>query len=405
MKKLFVFASVLMFLFTYISGAIAKEMKVGTLLAHTGGLGEFGPMLKDGINLAAEQMGAAGFDIELIHEDSETSAIPAVNATRKLVEVNNVVAIIGAMGSGVTQAVAESVTSPRNILLISPGASSPLLSILPADDGKDFLFRTCTSDSFQGTISGKVAASFSKTASIIYVNNAYGDGLAEYFRKSYERRGGEVLAAVPHDEEASESYTVELRKALAEKPDVLCAFSYPQHAIIYLKEAIEFFNYKNFFFCCGTKSDKILKSIGPENLEGRMGTAPGSLEGEAQVLFRNYYVQKFGKLPPLPYIANAYDASAVIGLAAYAAKLKGLALNSKNIRDNLRNVSNPPGEIIKPGEFKKAFSLLKEGKNINYEGAAGSVDFDENGDVYTPIEIWKYSNGEIVTVRMEYSPR
>ena len=91
---------------------------------------------------------------------------------------------------------------------------------------------------------------------------------------------------------------------------------------------------------------------------------------------------------------------AVIGLAAYRAKVKGLSLTSENIRDNLRAVANPPGEVIMPGEFKKAFELLKQGKDINYEGAAGSVDFDEHGDVVTPIEVWKYSGGKIVTVKM-----
>jgi hypothetical protein len=55
-----------------------------------------------------------------------------------------------------------------------------------------------------------------------------------------------------------------------------------------------------------------------------------------------------------------------------------------------------------PGQFKKAFDLLDKGKKINYEGAAGSVDFDENGDVVTPIEVWKYRKGDIVTVRVVY---
>ena len=104
----------------------------------------------------------------------------------------------------------------------------------------------------------------------------------------------------------------------------------------------------------------------------------------------------------MPFITNAYDGAAVIGLAAYAAKVKGLPLTSKNIRDNLRAVANPPGEVIQVGEFKKAFDLLTQGKEINYEGAAGSVDFDEYGDVVTPIEIWKYHNGEPVTVSLEY---
>jgi hypothetical protein len=69
----------------------------------------------------------------------------------------------------------------------------------------------------------------------------------------------------------------------------------------------------------------------------------------------------------------------------------------------MRRVANPPGDLIYPGEgqFKKAFDLLKKGKDINYEGAAGSVDFDKVGDVVTPIEVWEYSGGEIKSLRTE----
>ena len=52
--------------------------------------------------------------------------------------------------------------------------------------------------------------------------------------------------------------------------------------------------------------------------------------------------------------------------------------------------------------YQKAFALLDSGTDINYEGASGTVDFDENGDVVTPIEIWKYdADGKIVTFRVE----
>jgi ABC-type branched-subunit amino acid transport system substrate-binding protein len=65
-------------------------------------------------------------------------------------------------------------------------------------------------------------------------------------------------------------------------------------------------------------------------------------------------------------------------------------------------VAKPPGAFVSPGEFKNAFKLLDSGKEINYEGASGTVDFDENGDVLTPIEIWKFdANGKIVTFRTE----
>jgi ABC-type branched-subunit amino acid transport system substrate-binding protein len=402
MKKCLILASVFVFSLAFALSAPAAEIKIGTLLSHTGPLKEFGPNLQNGVVLAAKQMGAAGFEIQLIHEDSETSAIPATNAAKKLVEVDKVVAIIGALASGVTVPVAESVTSPNNVIMISPASTSPLITILPADQGKDFLFRTCPSDALQGVIAGRLAASYNKTAAVLYVNNPYGQGLMEQFKASFEQKGGKVLAAVPHDEKAAESYNAELKKALAGNPDRLAAFSYPEHAKIYLKEAIEFFKFRHFLFCDGTKSQDIPKALGARSVEGQLGTAPGSAGGDPYVIFNADYKVEYGQLPPLPFITNAYDGAAVIGLAAFAAKVKGKPLTATNIRDQLRVVANPPGEVILPGEFKKAFDLLNQGKQINYEGAAGSVDFDKYGDVVTPIEVWKYSKGKIVTVRVEY---
>jgi branched-chain amino acid transport system substrate-binding protein len=405
MKKAIVFLIVSVFSLALVGGVQAQEIKVGTLISFTGPLKEFGPNIENGIDLAAKQMAAAGLDMKIIKADSETSAIPAVNAAKKLVDVDKVVAIIGALASGVTVPVAESVTCPNDVILISPASTSPLLTVLPADKGKDFLFRTCPSDALQAVVAGKLCATYNKTASVIYVNNPYGQGLAQNFKKSFEKYHGKVLAMVPIDEKVAPSYTAELKKALAGKPDILCAYTYPEHAKIYLKQAIEFFKYRKFLFCDGTKSEDIIKAIGAKHLDGDMGTAPGAAKGKPNEIFGADYKAAYGKLPPLPFITNAYDAAAVIGLAAYAAHVKGLPLTSKNIRDNLRAVANPPGEIIYPGEFKKAFGLLKEGKKINYEGAAGSDDFDQNGDVVTPIEVWKYSEGKIMTVRLENVPR
>ena len=274
-----------------------------------------------------------------------------------------------------------------------------MITNLPGDRGKDFLFRTCPSDDLQGLVAGKMAATKYQTVAIIYVNNSYGQGLAESFKNAFEAEGGKVTAMVPSEQQA-ESYTAELRKALADNPDVLGAFTYPESASIYLKEAIEFFDYKSFLFCDGTKSEKIIQAVGAENLEGMLGTAPGSVGGQSLELFNKAYEAEFGDIPPLPFITNAYDAAAVIGLAAYLTMVQGLEITSTNIRNNLRSVASPPGEIIRPGEFEKAFKLLDQGKNINYEGAAGAVDFDENGDVVTPFEIWKYSGGDIVTVEI-----
>ncbi len=419
MKRIAVFTLILMFCLSISSHVRSQEMKVGTLLSHTGASQDVGPDIQNGVVLAVKQMASAGFEIELIHEDSESSAAPAQNAAKKLVETDKVVAIVGAVTSGVTKAVAESVTGPNTVLMVSPASTSPVLSALPADKGKDVLFRTCPPDTLQGVILGKLAANLYKTAAVMYVDNPYGQGLAEQFKKSFEKRGGNVLIMVAHDENAA-SYTAELKRALARVtlpgsgrggksrtyvsvgPDVLCVFSYPEHAKIYIKEAIDSFFYRSFLFSDGSKSVDIIPAIGAENLEGMMGTAPGSAGGEPYMNFIVDFKAEFGELPPTPFISNAYDATAVIGLAAYAAKAKGLPLTSENIRDHLRVVANSPGEPVYPGEFQKAFDLLTQGKEINYEGATGTVDFDENGDVVTPIEVWQYTRGTIVTSRMEY---
>ena len=163
------------------------NMKVGTLFDYSGALQEWGLNFQKGAELAAKQMTAAGFTIEFIHEDSGTDAEIAKKAAEKLILTDNVAAIIESGSSGVIVPLAKSVTCPNNMLLISPGATSAFISELPADKDKDFLFRTCPSDALQGAVLGNLAAGLYKTASVMYINNPYGQGLAEQFKKSFQK--------------------------------------------------------------------------------------------------------------------------------------------------------------------------------------------------------------------------
>ncbi len=394
------------------SVALGQPLKIGALLDHSGALKEWGPHQRNSIELAVRQLKEAGLTIELIHADSATDAAAAKKVADKLIDTEGVVAIIGSSSSGVIVPLVEEVTAKRGILVISPGATSPFITALPADKDLDLLFRTCPSDALQGVVLGKLAASQFKTASVMYVNNAYGQGLAEQFRRSFQARGGWVYTMLPHDETVASSYNADLRKAYARmyqtkpfrsgKSDVLCVFSYPEHAKTYVKEAIQDFDAKQFLFCDGSKSEALAATVGAAKLEGMMGTNPGVATGEAYVRFSADYKSAYDRLPTVPFVANAYDAAAVLGLAAYAARMQNQPETSQAIRAQLRQVANPPGQFVGPGEFGKAFALLKEGKAINYQGASGAVDFDKNGDVIAPIEIWKFADGKIVTYSMEY---
>ncbi len=218
MKSKFILVLTIMFCATISTVALSQEIKVGTLLPQTGALKEWGPAHQKAADLAAQQITAAGLKIELVKEDSETSAAPAIKAAKKLAEQDKVVAIVGAVSSGVTIPVAETVTIPKEVLMISPGSTSPEITYLPANKGKDFLFRTCPSDTLQGVALGMLASDLYRTASVMYVNNAYGRGLAQQFKRSFEKRGGKVLAEIPHDEKVADSYKAKLRDALDQLP-------------------------------------------------------------------------------------------------------------------------------------------------------------------------------------------
>ena len=95
----------------------------------------------------------------------------------------------------------------------------------------------------------------------------------------------------------------------------------------------------------------------------------------------------------MPFIDAAYDATVALGLEIAKCVVDGVDVTGLNVRDRLRVVANPPGEVITVGKYEYAMQLLKDGKDIDYEGAAGSVDFDATGDVITPIGVWKYAEG------------
>lgn len=388
-------------------------VKVGTLLDYTGALAEFGPAIRNGCELAAAHINEAATEvlggpiIQLIHEDSGTTASIGIDRANKLVNVDGVVAIVGSLASGVTVPVAESVTIPAQVVQISPASTSPLLTVLPADRGKDFLFRTTASDELQGAVAAQLAAgqivpgwSFN-TASLLYVNNPYGQGFSEVFTREFQKLGGTVLAQVSHPEEPQATYVAQLQQALNGNPGVLVLPTYPGHATVFLRESISNFNYTSWQFTDGTRSVDIINTLGAQVVEGKLGTnAAADPTRAGNQAFLAAYNATYGAPPPLPYIDTGYDAVAAIGLAIAKAIVDGIAaITGHAVRDILRLVANQPGEVVIPdvASLKAALSNLKDGISIDYSGAGGEVEFDDNGDVVTPIEIFKYSGGTIVT--------
>ncbi len=369
-----------------------QPYRIGTLLDYTGDLGNVGPPRRNGADLAADLINSAGGilgrPVRPVHRDSGTNSQVAIEAARALVDTQGVKAIVGSSSSSITLAVAQTVTIPSQVVLVSPASTSPALTGLPDND---FVFRTVVSDAAQGAVLARLAREQGyQTAAAIYVNNAYGEGLASVFRLSFEAHGGKVTAMVPQDSGKS-TYVAEVRRATEGRPQVLLAISYPESAGVYLREALDGGFINKFMFVDGTKNQDMFDRLGSDRFNGFYGTAPGTPDSEAVGVFRKLYEDRFGQLPTNPFIGETFDAFVLLSLAIQkAGKYEGPA-----IRDALREVANPPGEKVGPGDMDRALALLRDGKDIDYEGVAGSQNIDARGDVSNTIEIWKIDGGKI----------
>ena len=384
------------------SAFAGDKAKLGALMPMTGALQAYGESCLTGVRLAAEQInkdgGLLGSEIVIKLGDTKTNPQVGIDAAQKLVSIEKVFGIVGALSSGTTIPVSQSVASNAKVPVISPASTSPVITNL---EDKDYLFRSIPSDAFQGIALAQVVDKLAyknvyKNIAIIYLNNDYGKGLDESFKNAYEKRGGQVSISVPY-EPGNASYRGELSKAASKGADALLLIAYPENGITILRQAIEGRFFTKFLFTDGLKAPELIDAIGAQFLNGSFGTAPQAMrDTDAAQLYNAAYKNRFGEAPPKPFIDASYDAAFVLALAAE----KAGSLKGEDVKAQLRAVANAPGEIILPGQWAKAKELIAEGKDIQYMGASGSIDFDEKGDVAGTFAHWVIEDGEIKTVRV-----
>lgn len=372
-------------------------LKIGYLADFSGPLAEFGPAIQTGVELAIKHIndagGVHGLPVELVVGDDQTDPTAATEEARRLIEVEGVSAIVGPLASGVAIAVAEGVAVPAGVVVISPSATSPGLTTVN-DDG--FLFRSTTSDAAQGVVLAQLATDEGiDNVGVVYLNGAYGQGLSDAFEAAF---GGTVTKASFEDGQAS--YLAELQAAAAGGADTLVAIGYPAQAQVFIREALENELFSNFLFVDGTKSQDLIDALGADALEGFKGTAPtGGPETDAFAAWQAAYEAEYGTVPELPYIREAYDATIAIALAAQAAHSNDGAA----IRDQLLVVAAPGGDVYLPGAegVAAALAAVAEGTDIDFEGAATTLNWNDAGDVTTGyIGIFQYSGGAIVELEV-----
>jgi ABC-type branched-subunit amino acid transport system substrate-binding protein len=383
---------------------VAFDLRIGMVTSFTGDLSPFGEaidqsarMAADLINGSLERTGVEGVSIEIVaSEDDQTEATAGVEAATKLVQTDEVQVIVGSLASAVTTPIAESVTIPNGIVQISPASTSPALSDLD-DDG--FFWRTPPSDALQGRVLAQaMAEAFGADATINTGtrNDAYGTALTGVFEEAWQEGGGTIGQSVRWNPEAA-TFDSEAQQLGGGDPDGWLIIDFPETWAKVGPALVRTGGWdpEQTFTADGLRNTELPDDVGDEATEGMRGTAPTSEGAPAGEAFGRIWDERAAGVSRQTFDAQSFDAV----MLAFLAALRGGSADPETIRDNLQDVSGPAGDKFTFEQLDDAIQALLNGDEIDYEGASGPVDFDENGDPSAALyEVWQFSNGEIDTL-------
>ncbi len=383
----------------------AGGLKIGSLMPTTGDLASLGKPLTETTSLLVEQVNACGgvngAPVTLISEDDQSTPPTGAEAMTKLAEVDQVAGVVGAFGSSISNAALD-IAVRSNIVLISPGSTSTLFTERAKQgDLNGFWARTAPPDNLQAAALANLAHERGfKRVSTVVINNDYGRSFEKEFIADFKKLGGTIVnEANPtrYDERAT-TFNSEAAAAFAKKPDAVAAILYPETGSLLIKSAFEqgLTSGVQIMLTDGMKTGDIAQQVGKTAdgkfiLAGAIGTVPGA-DGKGLATLEKLWQEK-KQQPLVAYVPQTWDAGALLVLAAQAAK----ANTGEAIKSKLREVANGPGEQV--DDVCKGLALLREGKPINYQGASGNVNIDENGDVVGVYDIWQVKpDGAITTI-------
>jgi branched-chain amino acid transport system substrate-binding protein len=231
-------------LITFGCAPAAKELKIAVLAPLSGPVPSFGLSTKEGALLAIQEWnakgGILGMKIVPIVEDSQCSPDPAVNAANKVINQDKVKYIIGEVCSGASIPVSE-IANPAKVIEISPTSTNPNVTVDKAGKTKDYIFRACYIDPFQGGILAQFAATRlkAKKAFIMYdQGNDYTVGLANAFEEQFKKVGGTIVGKETYTKTDTD-FSAILAKIKDTKPEVVLLPDYYNIVNLVTKQAKE----------------------------------------------------------------------------------------------------------------------------------------------------------------------
>jgi branched-chain amino acid transport system substrate-binding protein len=222
------------------SGPAVPEVKIGLIAPMTGDVKTFGESTKNAFDIAVEEANKRGkVKLTTVVADDKNDAAEGVSAATRLINQDKVNAVVGSVASKVSIPISE-VAQSSKVLQISPTSTNEKVTI---DGGvrKDYVFRACFIDPFQGLVMAKFASGTlkAKTAAIMYdKGNDYTVGLAENFKAAFEKAGGKVISEDSYGKDDVD-FSAILTKMASNNPDFLFLPDYYNKVNLIAKQARE----------------------------------------------------------------------------------------------------------------------------------------------------------------------
>ena len=343
----------------------SQPIKIGAILPLTGDAAKYGKSAKEALDMAVDEInsgkGVRGSKVEIIYEDDSANPTKGVSAINKLISVDHVPAVIGALPSSVTLAIAP-VAENNKVVLLSPMSSNPKIS-----DAGDYIFRNCISDLDEGSYMAEFAINtlHIKRVAILYINNDYGTGLNDVFSKKFQELGGQIVDTESFLEGRTD-FRSQISKIKDANPEAIYLVGYTEMIQIFkqLKEL--------------AVNAQVLSTImlyDPELVKKCEGAAEGAIltawefDSQSQDEVTKQFVERFkaryGHEPDV-FAAQTYDTLFLLKLA-----IEGQGTSPQDIRDGLYSIKDFPG-------------------------VSGKTTFTAKGDVIKPVRILKVQGNEFV---------
>ncbi|WP_294729677.1 ABC transporter substrate-binding protein [uncultured Faecalibaculum sp.] len=297
------------------SAETGDTVKIGLNFELTGEVSSYGTAERNGAQLAIDEFNAREdkpFTVEGVEIDSKGDPAESTTAAIKLIDEDQVAAIVGPATSAPSISTYQAATD-KQTPVVSPSATQ-VDAMLNGDTPYEYAWRVCFEDSYQGAAMAIYAYDTlgDKKAAVINETSDYGQGLAKTFKEKFESLGGEVVAQEQYNAKDTDFASI-LTKIKGKDFDVLYIAGYYGEAGLIIKQARESGIDCNIVGADGFESEKLAELAGKENLNNVWYTTCYTTVNASDELksFIDDYTAKYDQAPNM-FSALAYDATNLV---------------------------------------------------------------------------------------------